>query len=721
MSDQSAAVTRNELSGESGNTVQAGTVYGGVHFGGEEQPFPVLRQLPRDVSAFVDRRSCIARLDALLPDVSLPSSARDVVPVSAIAGPPGVGKTALALHWAHSVRDRYPDGDLYANLQGFGSGLKLDADHVLDGFLRALRVSPERIPADREGRSAMFRSMLDGKRVLILIDDAATVSQVRPLLPASPTCLVIVTSRNSLSGLVARDGAVRMVLDALPPDESIALLREIVGSGRVDAEPIAAAQLAERCAYLPLALRIIAERINARPFADLAGLVGQIADEKARLDALGLEDDELSDVRAVFSSSYQALPPAAARLFRLLGLHPGAEMSTPAVAAVADLDTSEVRHLLSVLTNANLLQATAADRFRLHDLLRVYAAECAERDEPLEARAAALHRVLSWYLVTVEAGHRVILPSFHRVPLDTADSDVQSLSFGSVDRAMNWFEKERINLLEALRSALQTKNYGVAWRLPAVMYGFFELRQYWTEWREIHRLGLRAAQAAEDRFGEACNYLGLGDANWLLGDLQEALDCYGRAAALGRAERDGWIEGFSRRQIGTVLYQQGRVDEAVAAVRESIEVFRAYGERRGEGMALLSLASCHSALDRFGQEVEDCRAALDIFQQLGDAWSVAWGQCALARAWSDMGDHQKSLHIYQEALEAFREFGDKRNQLRAMVGISEALDAMGESEATAHWHRAALLADRLDEPQTAEMRGKIARALGAAGREGDSQ
>ena len=590
MSDQSAAVTRNELSGESGNTVQAGTVYGGVHFGGEEQPFPVLRQLPRDVSAFVDRRSCIARLDALLPDVSLPSSARDVVPVSAIAGPPGVGKTALALHWAHSVRDRYPDGDLYANLQGFGSGLKLDADHVLDGFLRALRVSPERIPADREGRSAMFRSMLDGKRVLILIDDAATVSQVRPLLPASPTCLVIVTSRNSLSGLVARDGAVRMVLDALPPDESIALLREIVGSGRVDAEPIAAAQLAERCAYLPLALRIIAERINARPFADLAGLVGQIADEKARLDALGLEDDELSDVRAVFSSSYQALPPAAARLFRLLGLHPGAEMSTPAVAAVADLDTSEVRHLLSVLTNANLLQATAADRFRLHDLLRVYAAECAERDEPLEARAAALHRVLSWYLVTVEAGHRVILPSFHRVPLDTADSDVQSLSFGSVDRAMNWFEKERINLLEALRSALQTKNYGVAWRLPAVMYGFFELRQYWTEWREIHRLGLRAAQAAEDRFGEACNYLGLGDANWLLGDLQEALDCYGRAAALGRAERDGWIEGFSRRQIGTVLYQQGRVDEAVAAVRESIEVFRAYGERRGEGMALLSLA-----------------------------------------------------------------------------------------------------------------------------------
>ncbi|MGA5703686.1 ATP-binding protein [Peterkaempfera bronchialis] len=703
--------TRNELSGESGNTVQAGAVYGGVHFGTVEGlPWPVPRQLPMDVPAFVNRTSYLSRLDSLLSRGTATGITPRVV-ISAIAGPPGVGKTALALHWAHRVRNRYADGDLYANMRGYGSGTPLGAAQVLDGFLRALDVSPHRIPEDVEGRSAMFRSLLTGKRMLIVIDDAAAVGDVRPLLPSSPDCLVIVTSRNTLSGLSARDGAVRMVLDTLPPDESVELLTQIVGAERIAAEPGAAARLAQRCAYLPLALRIMAERINNQPFTTLADVVEQLEDERIRLDAFGFEDDELSDVRAVFSSSYRALPPPAARLFRLLGLHPGAELSTPAAAALAGLDAPAVRRLLDVLAGANLVQPTAAERFRLHDLLRLYAAECADHDESHESREQALRRVLAWYLRTVARAHRVILPSFHDVPMDGWGSDIRPLDFETVDKAMSWFETERLNLMDALRSALRTHHYGIAWRLPAVMYGFFELRSYWSDWREMHRLGLDAAQAAGDTYGEACNYLGLGDAHWLLGELPEAMECYGKAAELGGAVGDGWIEGFSLRQIGAVLCQREQIDDAVDAIRRAIEVFRVHGEQRGEGMALISLADCHRSQARYRQELESCLAALALFQELGDEWSMAWGRYVVGRAYGDSGEHAQGLAVHREAREAFRRFGDQRNELLCLVGIAEALEALGSDGAPEYWRQAARLAGGLDDSQTTDVLAKITDAL----------
>jgi tetratricopeptide (TPR) repeat protein len=703
---------RNELSGESGNTVQAGAVHGGIHFGGtEEKAGPIPRQLPMDVPAFVNRTSHLSRLDALLPHEGGGVGPRVVV--STIAGQPGVGKTALALHWAHRVRNRYGDGDLYVNMRAYGSGEPLKAGQVLDGFLRALDVTPQRIPEDTDGRSALFRSLLNGKRMLIVIDDAARASEVRPLLPSSPACLVIVTSRNVLSGLNVRDGAVRIVLDTLPPAEAIGLLQQIIGTERTSAEPEAASRLAERCAYLPLALRIIAERVNGQPFSGLTELVDELEDERARLDAFGLEDDELSDVRAVFSSSYRSLPAQAARLFRLLGLHPGPEVSTQAAAALAGMETAAVRRLLDALAGANLLQPTAVGRFRLHDLLRLYATECAERDESQENRTQAQRRVLSWYLRTVATAHRVILPSFHLVPMDEHVSDVRPLTFETVDTAMSWFERERLNLMDALRLAVRSEQYGIAWRLPAVMYGFFELRSYWPEWREIHHLGLDAAQRAGDPYGEACNYLGLGDANWLLGDLDEARECYEKAATLGAEARDGWIEGFSLRQTGVILCRWNQVDDAVSATRRAIEVFRAYGERRGEGMAMLSLADCYRVQERYDLELRSCRAALDVFSDLRDEWSMAWGSYLLGRACNDTGEHRQGLRIHRAAREAFRRYGDQRNELLCLVSIAESLDAVSDPEAFAHWQQAARLAGNLDEPTTVDVFGKISAALQA--------
>ncbi|WP_165984110.1 NB-ARC domain-containing protein [Streptomyces sp. YIM 98790] len=713
-----SAGTRNELSGTSGATVQAGTVHGGITLGGTRPPWPRPRQLPMDIPLFVNREADIERLHSLLP-APAPATApapRNTVAIATITGPPGMGKTALALHWAHRVRGQFPDGDLYLNMRGHGCGRSLDAAQALDSLLRALDVSPDRIPHDLDSRSALFRSLLDGKRVLIVIDDAASANDVRPLLPASPTCLVVLTSRNSMPGIGARYGAERMTLDTLPPDQSVELLARIMGRERVAAEPDAAARLAERCAHLPLALQIMAEKANEQPYATLAELVEQLADERDRLDALGFEDDELADVRAVFSTSYRALPPEAARMFRLLGLHPGPEMSLSAVAALLGARTTEteIRQRLNRLAQASLVQHAPGRRLRLHDLLHDYAAERAEHDEAPADRDRALRRVLAWYLRTVAAGHRVILPSFHDVPLpDPAEDEPPPLSFADVEQAMDWFEQERLTLLDALRTALRTGRYDLAWRLPAVMYGFFELRHYWQEWQEIHRLGIEAARRAADRYGEACNHLGLGDAHWLLGRLPDALAAYRRAAELGRAEGDGWIAGFALRGTAAVLLRRGEISGALATTRESIEVFRAHGERRGEGQALLTLAQCQCALGEHEQERESARRAVELFTALQDAWSVAFGACALARACGELGQYAEALRLYRDARKDFEEFGNRRNTLRALVGISESLQALGSPEAAAHWREAARLSAGLDEPQAAGMRDRIARALAA--------
>lgn len=707
---QSEWTTRNELSGESGNTVQAGNVFGGVHFmAADRQTPPPPRQLPMNAPMFINRRSCIEQLDALLSRETNMDSGRVII--SAIAGPPGVGKTALALHWAHRIKSKYVDGHLYVNMRGYGAGGKLETGQALQGFLRALHATPEAIPADDEGRAAMYRSMLNGKRMLILIDDATKADEVRPLLPASPGCVVIVTSRNILSGLVAREGAARMVLDVLPPAESMALLKEIIGSDRAGSESIAAAKITEMCAHLPLALRIMGERINTQRFTTLTAFSDQLKDERNRLNTLGIEDDELTDVRAVFSSSYRSLSPAAARMFRLLGLHPGPEVSIPAAAALAGLETSDTSRVLGVLTHANLLQATSAGRFRLHDLLRVYAAECAEHDESRESRSTALRRVLAWYLETVTEGRRVVLPSFHEIPMESGSANVQPLSFISVDEAMQWFETERLNLLDAQRAALRTGNYGLAWRFPAIMYGIFELRSYWDDWQEMHRLGIEAAQAVEDRYGLACNYLGLGDAHWLLGRLPEALECYRKSASLGSSEGDGWVEGFSLRQIGTVLSQQGHVTEAAPVTRQAITVFRAHGERRGEGMALLSLANHHLALGEGQQAIGECRQALTIFQELGDRWSVAWGQYHLARAYSDAEDQSSGIDVFRQALAAFRAFGDRRNELLCLVGLAEAQSRLSPGATSEYWTEAARLAAGMEASQVADVRDRIDSAM----------
>ncbi|NKY99313.1 tetratricopeptide repeat protein [Nocardiopsis dassonvillei subsp. albirubida] len=662
--------------------VQAGVVHGDVHIvSGPARPISLPRQLPLAVTGFVDRTAHLQQLDTLARESATGVS------VAVLAGPPGVGKTALAVHWAHGARHLFPDGDLYTSVHGHAPGPRAEASQALDAILRALGVPPERIPLDLDGRSALYRSEVDGKRLLVVIDDVLNPAQVRPLLPASPGCMVVVTSRSTLPGLIAREGARRLALDVLPVVDSVALLRNTVGT-RVDSEPRAAHELAEHCARLPLALRVAAERLLDRPDAALSDLVNELAAEESRLDALA-EEDELTDLRAVMTASYQALDDDTARFFRRLGLHPGPEFSPGAAAALTGTPRAEARRLLERLVRANLVERPRADRYRLHDLMRLYAVERVRAEEEPGAAGEAVGRVARWYTHAAARAQLVEHPNFPAVPGDGQPEELPG--FGSVGEALAWFETERTNLLAVVRAALDHGRHDTAWRLPASVYGLFELHRHWHEWRDLHAVGLQAAGSAGSSFGLARNHLGMGDAQWLLGDLDAAVRHYGSALEANREAGDPWVEGFALRQLGVVAWQRGERDGTAAEhVERAIAVFREAGERRGEAMGLLSLADFGTDLGRFDEALSHGRAAIEAFEAIGADWSVAWARCTLGRSLTGSGRAAEAVAEYQAAVRVFEERDDRDSRAVALLGLGDARAELGDAAAAREVWNAAL-------------------------------
>jgi NB-ARC domain/Bacterial transcriptional activator domain len=378
-------------------------------------------QLPFGVAGFTGRIDQLARLDTLLRELAHGPTA---VVISAVSGTAGVGKTALAVHWAHRVADRFPDGQLYVNLRGFDAGGQvMDPAEAVRRFLDALGVPAERIPVDLDAQAALYRSLLAGRRMLVVLDNARTTAQVRPLLPGARTCLVLVTSRNQLSGLVAADGAHPIILDLLTLDEAWELLARRLGSDRTTAEPDAVAEIITACARLPLALAIVGARAATHPHLPLHTLAGELRDSGDRLGTL-TTDDPTTDVRAVFSWSYHALTPDAARLFRLLGLHPGPDISIAATASLAALSLPQVRVLLAELAGANLLVERTPNRYSLHDLLRAYAGDLAHTHDSDQQRHATTHRMLDHYLHTAHTAARQLYPARDPLPITPPQPDV---------------------------------------------------------------------------------------------------------------------------------------------------------------------------------------------------------------------------------------------------------------------------------------------------------
>lgn len=643
---------RSEISGSASEVVQARDISGDIHFhAGRTAPFasPKPRQLPGDVRGFVNRSSDLQRLDAILTDND---DEPLVVSVCVIAGTAGVGKTSLALRWAHQTAGHFPDGQLYVNLRCYDPGAPVTSQEALRHLLSALNVPARAVPPDPEAAAALYRSLLAGRRMLIVLDNAAGVAQVRPLLPGAVGSLVVVTSRSRLSGLSVRDGTRRLTLGTLGEREAVALLRAITADYRPKDDADKLVQLASLCARLPLALRIAAERAASRPHIRLDDLIRDLRDESALWDALSVGDDEEADaVRTVFAWSYRALPAEAAALFRLLGLHPGPGFGLPAAAATAGLGTTRAHHLLDMLAGAHLLEQTGHDRYEFHDLLRAYATDQAQHEETPENRAAALRRALTWYLHTSDAAQTWIIPQEAHVPLDPPEEGVSPLDFADHDEALRWYEQESANLLAAARAAEEAGLDKIAWQLPAVLRSIHMRLSPFTHWLAMARIGLLAARRLGDRPAEAELLESLGMAHAQSHQLVEAAEYHQAALDIRRERGDRLGEAMSLNDIGLVELRQRRLPQAMARFAESRSLCQEIGATEWEAVFVSNTAEVSYELGRLQRAHDLAGQALELHRELCDQGGQGNALRLLSAAQRERGALEEALRSARDAVD----------------------------------------------------------------------
>ncbi|WP_231978517.1 NB-ARC domain-containing protein [Streptomyces sp. TLI_053] len=655
--------------------------------------------------------------------------------VLVVTGTAGVGKTSLALHWAHAVRERFPDGQLYANLRGYDPQEPISSAQVLERFLRALAVPAAAIPTDPEALESTYRSMVAGRRMLILLDNASRAAQVRPLLPGAPGCLVVVTSRHRLSGLGVREGARHLTLDVLAEHDAVELLRAVTGDYRSGDDPSELAQLARLCACLPLALRIAAERAAGRPRMLLDGLIQDLRDESGLWDALSSEDEEESEaVRSVFAWSYRALPADSARLFRMLGLHPTGEFSTSAAAALLGSSIRHTRRSLDGLLATHMVEQTAPDRFRFHDLLRAYAIDQAKHEQEAEESERAIRRVVAWYLHTADAAQERTAPHEPRVRLARLEPDVEPGAFQGETEAMLWFETERDNLVAATRTATVIGLDEVAWQLPVVLRAFYMVRNPFQEWFATSRLGLAAARRCGDRHAQAELHESLGMAYTQSSRLDRAAEQYRTALELRRELGDPGGEALTLNGLGFLSLRQRRLLEARDAFTHARALFRSLDDAYWEPRAAVNLAEAHLDLEALAEAEPLIRFGLETFRDRADRWAEGNALCLLSRLqlgraqadeavasaqravdlaaelgsavaeghWlTQLGHAQRAadrpdgaLVSYQRAAVLQRRLGDRSREALAWDGTGLAYLALGRAREAGEFHRSALAAHR---------------------------
>lgn len=653
--DRSGA-TRSSLPGNAWDVVQARDIAGGVHFHhADAARGPVPHQLPADVRGFVGRDESLTSLDGLLPDAA---DGSQTVVISAIAGTAGVGKTSLALHWAHRVKERFPDGQLHINLRGYDAGPPVSADQALERFLRALGVAPGAVPDDTEDKAALYRSLLTGRRMLILLDNASAVRQVRPLLPGSASCMVLVTSRDRLSGLVARDGAHRLDLDILPEDEAVQLLRTSTEEHRTPDPEAELVHLARLCACLPLALRIAAERAAARPHMPLGELIGELQNESSLWLALSADDEEEGDaVRTVFAWSYRALGAEPARMFRLLGLHPGPELSAHAAAALADVSVTTARRLLDALTGAHLLSTSAYDRYQFHDLLRAFAFEQAGREEAPHECEAAVRRLCTWYLEAMAAAAEVYdaqyADDWHVHPASAGLPGLPDVS--GYDRAMSWFTLETDNLAAVSGTAADAGLDEIAWKLPALLRTPYLDRHPVQGWLPMADRALTAARRSRDLIGQAVTFTGLSIAHRQAHQLAEAVG-HGRAALkAARQTDDPWQITAALVILGHALRRSRELDEALGSYREALDIADRHGLRLWTVWGLIGRAEAQLEAGELDAARESITATLNELmddESPGARSECLWVQAVIDREAGDLTEAhdriRRALHIAYE-------------------------------------------------------------------------
>jgi DNA-binding SARP family transcriptional activator/tetratricopeptide (TPR) repeat protein len=698
-----------------------------------ESKSAVPRELPAAVPGFTGRSAELRELSRLLDP-----RGGQVHGTAVISGTGGVGKTALAVHWAYQVAGRFPDGQLYVNLRGYDPGHPVPPADALAGFLRSLGVRGQDIPPEADERAARYRSLLAGKRMVIVLDNAGSADQVRPLLPGTASCTVLVTSRDALAGLIVGDGAVRLDLDALPLSEAVALVRTLTGA-RVDADPGAAAELAGQCCRLPLALRVAAELAVSRPSVPLAALVSELADVRTRLDVLATGGDPRTEVRTVFSWSYDRLDADAARIFRLLGLHPGPVFEPYATAALTGATLPQARHALDVLNRGHLLSWSAPGRYDMHNLLRGYAGDLAAALDGQE-RLAALTRLFGYYLNTAAAAMDLLYPAEHdehpRVP--ELATPVPPLADPATAR--DWLDGERAMLVVVSGHTAVHGWPDYATRLAITLSSYLGSGGYFPEALAVFGDALVAARLTGDRAAEATALTLIGNVDWLQSRFPRASDHYRQALVLARECGDqareaqalggiglcetalGRYEQAARHQHDVlVLYRdigdrvgearalgnlalarrlQGHYQEAVGYQQELLVLSREIGDREGEALALIGLGTVDLRLGRYQEAEGHLTQGLAITRETRNPVSASGILVRIGEVHERLGRLGEAADDFEQALAVLREVGDRQQEADALNGLGEVFFRTGESDKARGRYTAALgLASEAGLPQ----------------------
>ena len=678
---------------------------------------PIPRQLPSAMPTFAGRGTELASLDRILAGagqdgplgVGQDGQARPAAAVIlAVSGTAGVGKTALAVNWAHRVAAQFPDGQLYVNLRGFDpSRPTLDQAEAVRGFLDAFGVPVKRIPASLPAQAGLYRSLLAGKRVLVVLDNARDAEQVRPLLPGSPGCLAIVTSRDRLGSLVAAEGAHPLTLDLLSVIEARDLLARRLGADRVASEPDATDDIIARCARLPLALTIAAARAATSPGFSLAAIAAELGEAGNALDRFD-GGDRVTDVRTVFSWSCRTLSTGAARLFGLLGLHPGPDISASAAASLAGIARDQARILLAELARAHLLTEHVPGRYACHDLLRAYAAELAYSGEDDNARRAAIDRMHDHYLRTAETAALHLNPT--RDPDMTAPSrpGVTREEVSGYQQALAWFTAERPVLLATITQASAGFD-PYTWQLASALTTFLDLRGHWQDQMTAQAAALAVARQEGNRAGQAAAHRGLGLACTGLKQFDDARSHYLLALDLFAELGDHTGQAQTHVNLGWVAGGQGRHDEGLHHSRQSLEHYQAAGRRTGQAKALNNIGWHLAEHGDYDQALAHCQQALAIQRELGDRNSQAHTCDSLGYIFHHLGRHQQAIVYYQQALELFRDTGDPYGEATCLRNLGDVHDASGEAGAARRaWMNALNIFRRLGHPDADQVRAKLA-------------
>jgi tetratricopeptide (TPR) repeat protein len=692
----SAAGTRNEMGGMVvGASIQARDVKGGIHVHQPGLRFPSPNQLPPPV-----------RLTGRAADTAAMDAARDNR-VIVLTGAPGIGKTALAVNWAHDSRGDFPDGALFADLHGYAPDGPASASKMLARFLRALGTDPRQVPLDLAELTGMYRSLMIDKRMLVVLDDAVTAAQVTPLLPPSPESVAVVTSRVRLGGLAMR-GARVLQLDGLDADAALELLARTMGDERVLAQPHAARELVELCARSPLALCVAGARLAARSRWPLSEMVDAMFHERERLAALTMDDD--IPVHTALHVSYRALPGEAQKAYRLMGLFPGTHFDSTVAAAAMDVPRFRAKQLLGVLTDANLLDDAAGSQYRFHDLTRLHAREMAEREDPQSARDEAIRRMLDFFLSGAASACRTVMPYRTDVAPDIRYPPGEPVRFAGPSSALGWLDRELPNVIAAARLALSERRWSVTWQLSDAMRPLFVYRGRHAERLELDRLGLEAASASGDPLAEATMLYKIGRSVMGIGQLDQAQDYFERALSawrgLGKRDR----AAGSLRRLGFVAMARDRPDDAIGWFTRALDEYRELADARHVALTLTDLGDSFTETGRADAAISALAEAGSLLTGSSDPYNQARVLTRLGRAHQRAGRLEIAADYLDRALHAMREIGSVRGEAEVLLSLGDlAFDSGDPDQARARYAEAQRLVISLGSLDEARVLARLAR------------